>query len=119
MTAVPKMNVIRDKAYRQWADRSPCEVCGVTTSHDVVLAHIRIAGNCGTGMKPSDDESLFLCHRDHTEYDQSPDRNVWLVMNILCPGVEEAPSADAADYMVRYLLIPQRKAAYRRWKAER
>lgn len=108
MPANPKPpKPIRDAAYRKSAQYRWCLACDpdrlgddkcYQVPMDVVLAHIRIAGNCGMGLKPPDDESLFLCYRHHTEFDGSPDRNDWLVRNIL---------------------IPQRRAAYRKWRAER
>lgn len=99
-----KTKRIVDKAYRRSAQHRHCMVRhpdtgDYCTGTGVVLCHIRIAGNAGTGMKPSDDESLFLCSRHHDEMDDrivsELGRNLWLVRNVY---------------------IPERKAAYRAYK---
>lgn len=107
MTACPKMTVIRDKRYRDSAPRQMCAACfpehaAASKEYsveipEVVLAHINIAGNFGRGLKAGDDESFFLCHRHHQEMDQYPaQRDRWIVQNIV---------------------LPMRKAAFRKWEA--
>lgn len=84
----PKLKPVRDKAYRERAKRMPCRVreCYQHGENgNVVLAHIRRPHNCGTGLKPPDSHSLYLCSRHHQEYDTSPDRCAWLVDNIMIP----------------------------------
>ncbi len=98
---IPKPERIRDKAYRDSARDRYCQACFYARRPDdetTVLAHINIVGNFGRGLKAGDDESVFLCARHHQEFDTDPNRCEWLVRNIL---------------------LPQRKAAYRRWKVER
>ena len=87
---------LRDPLYRKRAVRMPCMACG---AHDesVVLAHINIAGNFGRGINAGDDETVYLCGKCHAEMDQYPgQRDRWLVRNIL---------------------LPERRAAYRRYKS--
>lgn len=98
---IQKPERIRDPAYRRSAKGRMCDVPGCEDMETVVLAHIRVAGNCGTGLKPSDDESLFLCQRHHDELD---DR--------LGNGISRAL------WIVRNIVIPLRKENYRLWKAE-
>ena len=94
--AFPKNPPLRDNAYRRHARECGCDVPSCYANADsVVLAHIRIAGNCGMGMKPPDDESFMLCADHHREYDTAPDRNEWVVRNIV---------------------IPWRRGVYQRWR---
>lgn len=88
MMLIERVKPIRDKAYRQAAKDHVCDVPGCYRSGeggDVVLAHINIAGNFGMGRKASDDESFFLCHAHHMEFDQSSDRCRWIVQMIVIP----------------------------------
>ncbi len=97
---------VRDPAYRRSAQGRMCDVPGCEDTETVVLAHIRLAGNCGTGLKPPDDESLFLCRHHHDEMDR-----------------RVGGTSLAADYMggamwiVRNIVIPFRKENYRLWKS--
>jgi hypothetical protein len=49
---LPKSPPIRSDALRRAAEGSPCILCGST--HGVVLHHIQLPGNHGTGSKPGD-----------------------------------------------------------------
>ena len=84
---------IRDRSYCDSARGRSCMACGRQDS-SVVLAHINIAGNFGRGLKASDDESVWLCGGCHAEQEADTDR---------------------ADWFVRKVLIPLRKAAYQTW----
>lgn len=92
----PKTDRVRDEKYRKSAREQPCMVCG--SMGTTVLAHINIAGNFGMGLKAGDDESLFLCHEHHTDLDTSSNRAEWLV---------------------RFVLLPDRRRAYRLWRADK
>lgn len=107
MPANPKPpKPIRDSAYTRDAQNRRCMAIDRTDhSGDVVAAHINIAGNFGMSRKASDDETVDLCVGHHDEFDgrrgtidETMSRYMWLVRNIL---------------------IPQRRAAYRKWRAER
>ncbi|WP_145490137.1 DUF1364 domain-containing protein [Yersinia rohdei] len=39
-------------------------------SETVVLAHYRLAGTCGTGIKPSDEQAAWGCSACHDECDR-------------------------------------------------
>lgn len=96
-----------DKAYRKSAQHRHCMVRHPETGdycngEGVVLAHIRMAGNCGVGLKPPDDCSLFLCQMHHDEMDGRAGRQRTL--------------AATALWLVRNIYIPERKAAYRAYK---
>lgn len=91
MPACPKLKPVRDRKYRERARHMRCRVrtCYITgESGKVVLAHIRRPYNCGTGLKPPDSHSLYLCSEHHVEFDTSPDRCAWLVDNIMIPECE-------------------------------
>lgn len=101
---------IRDPAYRRSAKGRMCDVPGCEDMETVVLAHIRMPENCGTGLKPPDDESLFLCQRHHDEFDgRFHDAS----------RVNIHGSFTGAMWIVRQIVIPLRKENYRLWKAER
>lgn len=97
---------LRDEAYRRSAQSRMCDVPGCHDMETVVLAHIRLPENSGTGLKPPDDESLFLCHRHHDEFD-------WR-HNDFRQGY-----VGGALWIVRNIVIPLRRENYRLWKAER
>jgi hypothetical protein len=89
---------LKDKAYRDSAPDHDCLACGHPGADgSVVLAHIATVNNSGMGLKPGDDESLFLCSRCHSALDTSPDRAGWLVAHVL---------------------IPMRREAYRGWQSQ-
>lgn len=93
MPACPKSKPLRDPAYRRRAQRMPCRVTGCPVTGDsgkVVLAHIRRRNNAGTGRKPPDSHSLYLCTDHHMDYDGSPNRCEWLVDMIFLPEQEQA-----------------------------
>jgi len=82
---------VRNDRYRASARDRKCDVC--LSEGTTVLAHIAVAGNSGAGLKPSDDESLFLCQHCHDEMDgrslpakdQHKARAVWVIQNYLFP----------------------------------
>lgn len=86
---------VRDKKYRDSARARPCDVCGAEGT--TVLAHIAITGNSGGGLKPSDDESLFLCGECHDQMDgrslpareQHKARAVWVIRHYLFPRLRQ------------------------------
>jgi len=76
---------VRDDAYKRSAEQRPCDACGHGGDGSVVLAHISIDGNAGTGIKAPDDQAAFLCDECHREFDTQPDKWRWLVTNVLLP----------------------------------
>lgn len=105
---VRKPGRLVDHAYRKSAQGRECDVPGCHDQETVVLAHIRLPENCGTGLKPPDDESLFLCRTHHDELDRR------------VGGISLAADCmSAALWIVRNIVIPLRKENYRLWKAER
>lgn len=105
---------IRDKAYTRSAVNRHCMVRHPDTGdfcngEGVVLAHIRIAGNAGTSLKPSDCESLFLCGEHHDEFDGRDMLGRRRGSNYELP-------LQSAMWLVRNVFIPERKQAYRAWK---
>jgi len=63
MTAVPKLNPIRDRKYLDWLRTRPCLVSGYS-GEGVDPAHI---GTLGRGIKSGDDEALPLRHIYHMQ----------------------------------------------------
>ena len=100
---------LRDEAYRRSAQGRMCDVPGCHDTETVVLAHIRTLNNSGTGLKPPDDESLFLCHRHHDELDGRARRGMHY------PGEAE----DRYRWLVQNILIPLRRESYQLWKAKK
>jgi len=54
---------IRDRKYLDSLQGSRCVICQSTSS--TVGHHIRMGLGGGTGIKPSDDRCIPLCHRHH------------------------------------------------------
>lgn len=104
MMLIAKPKRIRDRAYRESAKGRMCDVPGCEEMETVVLAHIRMPENSGTGLKPPDDESLFLCQRHHDEMDGR--RSI-------------AGNSGMPGWIVRNIVIPLRKENYRLWKQTR
>ncbi len=107
MASCLKTERIRDKAYTRSAQHRHCMVRHPETGDycngpGVVCAHIRI-NNAGTGLKPGDDESLWLCGEHHDEFDY----RATFVGHQFMPAME---------WLVRNVYIPERKAAYRAYK---
>jgi hypothetical protein len=50
---------------REAAAHHSCVICGVEDS-TIVLHHVRIGGNAGTGIKPPDHHGLEVCSACHT-----------------------------------------------------
>lgn len=99
----PKSPPLRDPAYRRSAQGRMCDVPGCEAMETVVLCHIRLPENSGTGLKPPDDESLFLCGKHHDEFDgRLPD------------GVYDYSKY---QWIVRNIVIPLMRENYRGWKA--
>lgn len=99
MTANPKPpKPIRDAAYRKSAQGRVCMVEGCHDHETVVLCHIATASNSGMGMKPPDDESVFMCAEHHAAMD-------------LFPG-------QRAEWILANLYLPIRRAAYEIWAAQ-
>lgn len=108
---IQKPERIRDKRYRDSAKGRMCDVPGCEDMETVVLAHIRMPENCGTGLKPPDDESLFLCHRHHDEFDGRA------YVEGMAVFVDDP--TDRYLWIVRNIVIPLRKENYRLWKQTR
>lgn len=101
-----KQKRLVDRAYRDSARNRHCAVrhpeTGDYCNQPPVLAHIVTTSNSGMGIKPPDDESLFLCTQHHDEMDGRRTRGYW----------------SAADWREEKVYIPERKAAYRKYLSE-
>ncbi len=96
---------LRDPAYRKSANGRRCQVEDCHDHETTVLAHIRL-NNAGTGLKPPDDESVFLCSNHPNEFDTIT-QQAWLGHDA---------SRWSMEWLVRHILLPQRRTAYRQWK---
>jgi hypothetical protein len=63
------------------ADGQTCMIRLPGCLHDygVVLAHYRLAGTCGTGLKPPDYQAAFGCAHCHKIVDSTHDESIRLV----------------------------------------
>lgn len=59
--------------HRKFIESQPCVVPGCC--RPVVCAHLRTAGNSGTGMKPHDCYTIPICDTHHKELDTPPPRD--------------------------------------------
>ena len=62
------MSKIRKSARGQQCQIRLIGICN-HNPETVVLAHYRMAGTCGTGMKPSDIQAAYACSRCHDVVD--------------------------------------------------
>ena len=62
------MSKIRKSARGQQCQIRLAGICN-HNSETVVLAHYRMAGTCGMGMKPSDIQAAYACSRCHDASD--------------------------------------------------
>ena len=74
---------IRDKKYRQAFRGRVCLNCGIQDD-TVIGAHIRWGHEGGMGLKPSDDLTIALCSKCHTDQESKPGPEWWanLVKNV-------------------------------------
>jgi len=71
----PKIKAARDAKYRAWIRTQPCAVCGRPAPS--VVMHQRILQGGGTGMKPSDYETLPGCPDCHYLEGQKGFLSLW------------------------------------------
>jgi len=55
---------MRSASYQRSHNEFPCIFCG-SNDETVVGHHVRIAGTCGAGLKPSDIQVIPVCSNDH------------------------------------------------------
>jgi len=63
MTPCPKAKPGVDLKYRAWLRTQPCSNCWFPAPS--IVAHQRILGGGGIGIKPPDSDALPLCHHCH------------------------------------------------------
>ena len=65
---------------RRAANGQTCQVRlpGCQHDHGVVLAHYRMAGTCGMGIKPPDFQGAWACFKCHTTVDSTRDESIRL-----------------------------------------
>lgn len=86
---------------RAAAEGKECMVRLDGCGHDygVVLAHFRMAGTCGVGMKPHDFQGAWACFECHRKVD-GPDRNKYQLD--FAQGVMRTQEALIRAGMVRF-----------------
>jgi len=73
-----KLKPLRDKIYLALIRQIPCLSCGSLPSQ---ACHIRIGFN-GTGIKPSDSQTLPLCHDCHHRQHTMSEKKFWKDLGI-------------------------------------
>jgi hypothetical protein len=71
----PKIKAARDERYKAWIRTQKCAVCGKPAPS--VVMHQRILQGGGTGMKPSDYETLPGCQYCHDLEGQKGFLTLW------------------------------------------
>lgn len=56
----------RCPSHTKWIGEFSCSVPGCT-GRPIEVAHVRTGTNGGTGLKPTDDWTISLCHEHHSE----------------------------------------------------
>lgn len=77
MTLLPKTKRIRDRKYLDSYDGTSCFTCGANDG-TVVGGHIRSGLAGGMGLKPSDNETIGMCHRCHAKQHEIGEKKFWL-----------------------------------------
>ena len=67
MKPCQKKKTFRSEKYKKYIRSLPCVICNYPASE---AHHVRIDGNAGTGMKPSDTYCVPLCPLHHAELHQ-------------------------------------------------
>lgn len=73
----------RNEDYLNYIRKMPCMICRGQTDdplemdHQSEAAHVRIGGDGGMGLKPSDYRSVPLCHIHHRSQHVSGERTFW------------------------------------------
>lgn len=88
----------RDAKYLAWLRELPCVACGRTStdSYCSQAAHVRVGGDGGMGLKPSDYRAVplcFMCHRAQHDYGE---RTFW-------ERAKLDPQVVIATLLVRYI----------------
>lgn len=65
---------IRDEKHLAFIRRLPCVKCSATPCE---AAHIRSGTGGGTGLKPSDEWTVPLCHEHHAEQHRIGEASFW------------------------------------------
>lgn len=65
----------RNPLYLSFIRSRPCLVCEATL--EIEAAHVRVGGDGGVGLKPSDYRAVPLCHRHHAQQHRDGERTFW------------------------------------------
>lgn len=101
MSACPKMNIVRDKSYREWLKTQPCILTGQLGNDTEVVDPCHI-GTLGKGIKSPDNECLPVLHRFHAEGHGKGEISMFR---------KRAP-----DWLLREALRAYARELYRQWK---
>lgn len=108
--AIGEPERVRNRPYLDQAPKMLCAACG-KPAH--VAAHIRTGGGGGTGLKPSDKLTEWLCHTDHMRQESQPGALWWY------EHVRKVPTTRGPDDWLKNEYIPARIRAYDEWEAFR
>ena len=103
MSAVPKLNLVRDRKYLDWLHTQPCIITGEYGNDNETIdpAHI----GAFKGMKRGDDETLPMLHRFHKA---GHDYAEMATLRQLLP-----------DYILRLALRAYAREMYQAWLKQR
>lgn len=76
--AVPKRKTKRNANYLDWIRTLSCSRCN--TVGPCEAAHVRINGDGGTSLKPSDYRAVPLCHHCHQLQHNNGERTFWAML---------------------------------------
>lgn len=97
----------RSRPYLDQAPKMRCASCG-RDAH--VAAHIRTGLNGGTGLKPSDKLTDWLCTPCHNQQEANPGPLWWY------ENVRKVPTVLGPRDWMELEYIPARKRAYAEWE---
>jgi hypothetical protein len=101
---------VRDRVY---LDQAPKMICAACSKPAEAAAHIRAGNGGGTGLKPCDRLTEWLCTQCHMTQESNPGALWWY------ENVRKVPTTKGPEDWLKNEYIPARIRAYDEWERMR